>query len=88
MKVLESSPALSEIGAGIQVSSNASRILAAWGLLPTLHKVASHVASVRVNRYDNGEVLLPANQGVDMEQTYGFPCVNRVGFLAHTDQIW
>ncbi len=71
--VLESHAALSEIGAGIQVCPNASRLMHAWGLRETFEKrVLAPEASV-ARRYSTGEVIARTPQNPYSEDTYGYP---------------
>lgn len=55
--VLESSPTLKEAGAGIQITPNASRILASWGLRPEFESVATLSDYMEVRRYATNEAL-------------------------------
>lgn len=75
--VLESSTRLTEFGAGIQISPNATRILSAWGVLAALEKVASNTPFVIIHKYSSGEQLLEMRRGRAIEDAYGFPYVSR-----------
>ena len=55
--VFESASALSEIGAGIQIPPNASRILQAYGLKDKLQKKVVSPADFIFRRYVSGEVI-------------------------------
>ncbi|KAK0199853.1 hypothetical protein DFS33DRAFT_201021 [Desarmillaria ectypa] len=55
--ILEGRADLQEIGAGIQVGPNTSRLLIRWGLKPFLDKAAVLPAYMTLLRYDNGELL-------------------------------
>lgn len=46
VEIIEQAPALSEVGAGLQISPNASRILIELGLGPALDKASMHPASI------------------------------------------
>ncbi|KXT01886.1 hypothetical protein AC578_2172 [Pseudocercospora eumusae] len=54
--VLESAPQIGEIGAGIQVLPNSSRVLIQWGLGPRLARIATIPVQVEMRRW-KGDVL-------------------------------
>jgi salicylate hydroxylase len=71
--LLEAAERLEEIGAGIQLSPNASRILIALGLA---ERLAPHIIvpqELRVINAASGRVLARAPLGVEAEQRYGAP---------------
>jgi len=70
--LLEQSDRLEEIGAGLQLSPNATRILIALGLGPRLKPLAVAPAAIRVRRAADGEdiVRIPFD---DSETRYGAP---------------
>jgi salicylate hydroxylase len=70
--VLEKAPALTETGAGIQLSPNASRHLQRWGMLERLRGAALAPQAVRIRRARDGAVLarLPLS---DAERRWGAP---------------
>src|SRR4051812_45408755 len=71
--VLEAAERLEEIGAGIQLSPNASRILISLGLR---ERLAAHVVvpeELRVMNAASGRVLARAPLGTAAEQRYGAP---------------
>jgi len=72
VQILERAPELTEVGAGIQLGPNVTRILNAWGLSTAMQKVASYPANLRARRVSTGEVLatLPL---ADMSTRYGAP---------------
>ncbi|HET8699089.1 MAG TPA: NAD(P)-binding protein, partial [Gammaproteobacteria bacterium] len=57
VRVYEQAPALGEIGAGIQISANASRVLHALGLEPRLTASAVTPAAFHYRLYSSGELL-------------------------------
>lgn len=57
VRVLEGKPTLSEVGAGVQVPPNATRILSAWGLASDFEKVITDTKTTEFRRYESGEVL-------------------------------
>ena len=71
VRVYEQAPALGEIGAGIQISANASRVLHDLGLEPALREVAVTPIAFRYRLYSNGDLLHEIPLGVTHERTYG-----------------
>jgi salicylate hydroxylase len=55
--VLERAPAIAEVGAGLQLSPNALRVLDALGLLPALDAVSLPSCAVRLRDAGGGEVV-------------------------------
>lgn len=56
--VYEQSPRIGEIGAGIQISPNASRLLIRLGLKPALDRAGVRPLAVHQRRWDDGRTLL------------------------------
>lgn len=54
--VLESARSLQEVGAGLQITPNASRLLQSWSLPPSLWSQAAEPTQLTVHRYD-GKIL-------------------------------
>ena len=71
--LLESTRVLGEVGAGIQVSPNASRLLLRWGLGPALRTHAVEPSGIVFRRYDTGERLGYTNWSSRMERDHGAP---------------
>ena len=71
--VYEQAPRISEIGAGIQISPNASRLLIRLGLKPALDKAGVRPAAVHQRRWDDGRTLQYAPLGTPVEATFGAP---------------
>lgn len=71
--VYEQAPALSEVGAGIQVSPNASRVLHGLGLADPLARHAVRPLAWHQRRWDDGETLLRTPLGESVEAAFGFP---------------
>jgi salicylate hydroxylase len=46
-----------QVGAGIQIPPNASRVLSRMGLLPSLQRIANEVKALKVRRYQDGLLL-------------------------------
>ncbi|KAM6529338.1 hypothetical protein FALCPG4_007477 [Fusarium falciforme] len=55
--VVESAPVLAEIGAGLQLTPNATRLLLRWGLKPSLEKLASSPEEFLIRRFDGRKSL-------------------------------
>ncbi|KAH7237940.1 hypothetical protein B0J15DRAFT_516523 [Fusarium solani] len=55
--LVESAPVLAEIGAGLQLTPNATRLLLRWGLKPGLEKLASSPEEFLVRRFDGRKLL-------------------------------
>lgn len=71
--IVESSPVIGEVGAGIQVSPNSSRLLRRWGLGKHLDDVAVKPEAIVFRRYDTGERVGFTKWGEAMEKDYGSP---------------
>lgn len=71
--VLEAASALSEIGAGIQVPPNTSRILDAWDLLERFKTKVVWPSAINMRRYSTGEVIGSTPLKPRMTQVYGYP---------------
>jgi len=55
--ILEAAPAIGEVGAGIQVTSNVSKILIRWGLRKQLESLGVVPAGYCFRRWQNGEQI-------------------------------
>lgn len=73
VRVFEQSPALREVGAGIQLAPNATRILHRLGLAEALARVAVRPACSEVRRWDDGRVLWSQPLGATIEARFGAP---------------
>ncbi|KAF8625450.1 hypothetical protein AX17_006851 [Amanita inopinata Kibby_2008] len=71
--LLEAAPALGEIGAGIQLGPNVSKLLIRWGLREKLESLAVKPESISFRRFDNGERVGFDVFGAKMENDYGAP---------------
>ena len=71
--VYERAHALSEVGAGIQVSPNASRVLHGLGLGDDLARMGVRPLAFHQRRWDDGRTLLRAPLGDVMVEAFGFP---------------
>ncbi len=71
--VFEQASTMSEIGAGIQLSPNATRVLAWLGLLEGIEAVGVEPARGELRRWDDGSILVSQPLGADARERYGFP---------------
>ena len=71
--LLESAPRLGDVGAGIQVSPNATRLLLRWGLGPALAASAVEPQAIVFRRYDTGERVGYTRWGTRMARDHGAP---------------
>ncbi|KAK7056302.1 hypothetical protein VNI00_002855 [Paramarasmius palmivorus] len=71
--VLESSLTMKEIGAGIQLGPNMSRLLIRWGLADRLNEKAVKPHYLSFYRYDSGERIGFSWLGKKMETDHGAP---------------
>ena len=73
VRVFEQAPALREVGAGIQLAPNATRILHRLGLADALARVAVKPARSELRRWDDGRVLWSQPLGAVIEERFGAP---------------
>ena len=73
VQVYEQAPRISEIGAGIQISPNASRLLHRLGLRPAMDGIVVFPQAVHQRRWDDGRTLQRAPVGKLVEETFGAP---------------
>ncbi|HEU5094233.1 MAG TPA: FAD-dependent monooxygenase [Reyranella sp.] len=73
VQVYEQAPRITEIGAGIQISPNASRLLHRLGLKPAMDAVGVRPLAVHQRRWDDGRTLQRAPVGAEVETTFGAP---------------
>lgn len=71
--VFEQAEFLGEVGAGIQMSANAVRVLFALGLEEALSKVASHPSGKQVRLWNTGQTWKLFDLGQESVERYGFP---------------
>lgn len=77
--VLETVPAFREVGAGLQITPNGTRLLKAWGLADTLGSQAAAPRYFRMRRY-NGDLLAERTAYTEeIQWRYGSPlwCLHR-----------
>ena len=71
--LLESASVLSDVGAGLQVSPNATRLLHRWGLGQALAAVAVEPTAIVFRRYDTGSRVGYTRWGKRMVEDHGSP---------------
>ena len=73
VRVLEKAPALEEVGAGIQIGPNVTRVLHRWGLESALAEVAAFPERLQVRNAVSGDVLGTLPLGERAQRLYGAP---------------
>ncbi len=73
VRVLERTPAFSEIGAGLQLGPNVTRVLHNWGLADAIRAVAAVPDSLKVRNAGTGEVLGALRLAASLSDRYGAP---------------
>ncbi|TVY82182.1 FAD-dependent monooxygenase OpS4 [Lachnellula suecica] len=71
--VVEAAPQLQEVGAGIQVPPNSTRILKSWGLEEKFLANIVLPKNTLLRRYATGEVVGRVDANPESEQKYGYP---------------
>ncbi|KAJ7692423.1 hypothetical protein B0H17DRAFT_1061428 [Mycena rosella] len=82
--VLERTSEIADVGAGIQVGPNLSRLLIRWGLEEQLEKLATKPEAITFLRYADGERIGWTKWGKSMEDDHGAPYyhIHRADLLA------
>jgi salicylate hydroxylase len=73
VEVYEQAPTLGEIGAGIQVSPNACRVLTSLGALEEVKSLSARPSEYRFRLFENGETLQTIPLGDTFLERNGFP---------------
>ena len=73
VEVYEQAPELKELGAGVQISSNGTRVLYAMGLGPAIEKVGVVVAGKEIRLWSTGQTWKLFDLGAVSVERYGFP---------------
>ena len=73
VEVYEQASALTEIGAGVQISPNASRVLHGIGLADALARTGVKPLAWHQRRWDDGRTLLRTPLAEPLEAKFGFP---------------
>ncbi len=71
--VFEQSPDVSEIGAGIQLSPNCSRVLHHLGMESALRQTAFLPEAAEIRHWKTGKMLSTTDRGESAVEDYGFP---------------
>jgi salicylate hydroxylase len=73
VRLLERAETFSEVGAGVQLGPNVTKVLGAWGLTSALEAVAAFPGRLQVRNAERGEVLGELPLGQAMAARYGAP---------------
>ena len=73
VRVFEQAPAFGEIGAGIQLSPNCTRVLHRLGLAEALEDVAFFPTGGQIRDWSSGETIYENELGEGLRRRYGFP---------------
>jgi len=73
VQVFERSAASPEVGAGLQLSPNATRVLLGLGLGPALERIAWHTAGKEVRLWNTGQTWPMDDPGTGAAERYGAP---------------
>jgi salicylate hydroxylase len=73
VRVYEQAKALAEVGAGINIGPNASRLLHRLGIADELERTGVKPFSFDQRRWDDGRILLRSPLGEAVETTFGAP---------------
>src|SRR4051795_6562762 len=73
VRVYEQATTRSEVGAGIQLAPNCTRILRGLGVLPPVERVAVRPTTFEFRRWDDGGLLSSTPLGDAIEHSYGAP---------------
>src|SRR5260370_21211579 len=76
VQVFEQAAELREVGAGIQISPNASRILNRLGLEEPMHRMGVRPHSIVMHRWDDGRELARQPLADACERNFGAPYYN------------
>ncbi len=75
--VFEAAKELAEIGAGLQITPNASRLFREWGLESATQAVAAEPTVLAVHRYSDGKILAEEPDfNKKIRQKYGAPFID------------
>lgn len=73
VRIYEQAPALGEVGAGVQTSANAVKVLDSLGLRDALDRVAVRPRAFEFRRFDTAELMHRIPLGEQHEQAHGAP---------------
>jgi salicylate hydroxylase len=75
LRLVEQAPAFTEVGAGVQLGPNATRVLHGWGLQQALARVAAFPERLEVRSAMNAKLLGVLPLGARAQAAYGAPYV-------------
>jgi salicylate hydroxylase len=75
VNVYEQAPELKEVGAGVQISSNGTRVLYALGLQEAVERVSSIPTAKEIRLWNTGQTWKLFDLGAVSIELYGFPYV-------------
>jgi len=73
VRLFEQAPQLREVGAGVQISPNATRILVRLGLAGALERFGVRPAALAVRRWDDGRLIARHPLAGECEREFGAP---------------
>lgn len=73
VRIFEQTSSLGEIGAGVQTSANAVKVLCSLGLRDELEKVAVRPLAFEFRRFDTAELMHRVTLGASHEEQFGAP---------------
>jgi len=73
VEVYEQAPEVREVGAGIQISANGNRVLAALGVLEELKTLSCEAAGKEIRLWNTGQTWKLFDLGQVSIERYGFP---------------
>ena len=75
VEVYEQAPELRELGAGVQISANGTRVLHALGLKDALEQVQVLPAGKAIRLWNTGQTWKVFELGMELVERYGFPYI-------------
>ena len=75
VEVYEQAPELRELGAGVQISANGTRVLHALGLKDALEQVQVLPAGKAIRLWNTGQTWKVFELGMESVERYGFPYI-------------
>lgn len=76
VQVIEQAKTLGQIGAGLQISPNGNRVLAALGVGDAMGKIAAEPEGKKVRLWNTGQTWNLFDLGTASRERYGFPYLN------------
>ncbi|KIW29782.1 uncharacterized protein PV07_05570 [Cladophialophora immunda] len=73
VEVLEATPVIKEVGAGINCTPNLTRLFARWGIEPYIKQDTMPLCRLELRRWENGEFLGAATWMPEVEKRHGSP---------------